>query len=188
MKPCILLRHGETAMAGLFCGHSDPPLSDAGREQIELAVSMLGERPKVIYASDLKRARQSAELIASRFDLPVHLRPGLREISFGAWDGLSWKQIERSFSADAQAWMERYPQGVIPAGEPYDAFRIRVQKEMAFLLGQAEVHSLIAVTHGGVIRTALTELYSFTHSEAHRCSAQYASIVPIPPVQTGGAV
>jgi broad specificity phosphatase PhoE len=83
--------------------------------------------------------------------------------------------------------MERYPQGVIPGGEPYDTFRIRVQKEMAFLLGQAAVHALIAVTHGGVIRTALTELYSFTHFEAHRCSAQYASIVPIPPVQVGGA-
>jgi alpha-ribazole phosphatase/probable phosphoglycerate mutase len=187
MKPCILLRHGETEMAGLFCGHSDPPLSDAGREQIELAASMLDEPPKVIYTSDLKRARQSAELIASHFDLPVHLRQGLREISFGAWEGLSWKQIEQGFPADAQAWMERYPQGVIPAGEPYDTFRIRVQKEMAFLLGQAEAHPLIAVTHGGVIRTALTELYSFTHSEAHRCSAQYASIVPIPPVRAGGA-
>ena len=187
MKPCILLRHGETAMAGLFCGHSDPPLSDAGRAQIELAASMLDERPNAIYASDLKRARQSAELIASHFDLPVHLRPGLREISFGAWEGLSWKQIEQGFPADAHAWMERYPQGVIPAGEPYDTLRIRVQKEMAFLLGEAEVHPLIAVTHDGVIRTALTELYSFTHSEAHRCSAQYASIVPIPPVQAGGA-
>lgn len=187
MKPCILLRHGETAMAGLFCGHSDPQLSDAGREQIELAASMLGERPKVIYASDLKRARQSAELIASHFGLAVHLRPGLREIGFGAWEGLSWTQIEERFPADAPAWMERYPQGVIPAGEPYDTFRIRVQKEMAFLLGQAEVQSLIAVTHGGVIRTALTELYSFTHSEAHRCSARYASIVSIPPMQAGGA-
>lgn len=187
MKPCILLRHGETAMAGLFCGHSDPPLNRAGRQQIGLATSMLGERPKVIYASDLQRARQSAELIASHFDLPVHLRPGLREIGFGAWEGLSWKQIEQRFPADAQAWMERYPQGVIPAGEPYDTFRNRVQKEMAFLLAEAEVHSLIAVTHGGVIRTALTELYSFAHSEAHRCSAHYASIVPIPPVQAGGA-
>src|SRR5438270_10894251 len=48
MKPCILLRHGETEMAGLFCGHSDPPLSDAGREQIELAASMLDEPPKLI--------------------------------------------------------------------------------------------------------------------------------------------
>jgi broad specificity phosphatase PhoE len=76
---------------------------------------------------------------------------------------------------------------VIPSGEPYDTFRIRVQKEMAFLLGQAEVHSVIAVTHGGFIRTALTELYSFTHSEAHQRSAQFASIVPIPPVQAGGA-
>ena len=187
MKPCILLRHGETAMAGLFCGHSDPPLNDAGREQIDLAASILGERTKVIYASDLKRARQSAELIASHFDLPVNLRPGLREISFGAWEGLSWKQIEQCFPEDARAWMERYPQGVIPAGEAYDTFRNRVLKEMAFLLAEAEVQSLIAVTHGGFIRTALTELYSFTHSEAHRCSAQYASIVPIPPTQDRGA-
>jgi alpha-ribazole phosphatase len=187
MKPCILLRHGETAMAGLFCGHSDPPLNDAGREQIDRAASMLAERPKVIYASDLKRARQSAELIASHFDLPVHLRPALREISFGAWEGLSWKQIERCFPADAQAWLARYPRGVIPTGEPYDTFRIRVHQEIAFLLAESKQRSLVAVTHGGFIRTALSELYSFTHSEAHRCSAQYASVVPVPPVQTGGA-
>jgi len=63
MKLCILLRHGETAMAGLFCGHSDPPLNDAGREQIDLAASMLGGRPKVIYASDLKRARMGGPLL-----------------------------------------------------------------------------------------------------------------------------
>ncbi len=187
MKPCILLRHGETAMAGLFCGHSDPPLNDAGTQQIGLAASMLGQRPDVIYASDLKRARQSAELIASHFGLPVHLRPGLREIGFGAWEGLSWEQIERLFPAEAQAWMEWYPQGVIPGGEPYGSFLERVRQEMTFLLAQSEVQSLIAITHGGFIRSALTELYSLPRSEAYRCSAQYAAIVPIPPEQPGGA-
>jgi broad specificity phosphatase PhoE len=186
MKPCILLRHGETAMAGLFCGHSDPPLNDAGRRQIDIAASVLGQRPDAIYASDLNRARQSAERIASHFGLPVQLRPGLREIGFGAWEGFSWKQIEECFPADAQGWMEQYPQGLIPAGEPYHIFRIRVRHEVAFLLAEAEVRSLVAVTHGGFIRTALTELYSLPHAEAHRCSAQYASIVSIPPVQAGG--
>ncbi len=118
----------------------------------------------------------------------MHLRPELREINFGVWEGLSWRQIGEWFPADAQVWMERFPHGEIPAGEPYDTFQIRVRQEMAFLLAQAEVQSIIAVTHGGFIRAALTELYSFTHSEAYRCSAQYASIVPIPPVHAGGAV
>lgn len=187
MRGCVLMRHGETSMAGRFCGHSDPPLNEAGRERIGLATSMLSQRPDVIYASDLKRASQSAELIASHFGLAVHLRPGLREIGFGAWEGLSWPQIEERFPSDAQAWMECYPQGVIPAGEPYDTFRMRVRQEMRFLLAEAEVRSLIAITHGGFIRTALTELYSLPHAEAHRWSAQYASIVSIPPVQAGGA-
>ncbi len=181
MRDCVLIRHGETSMAGLFCGHSDPSLTDAGRQQIGLAAAMLGQRPDVIYASDLKRARQSAELIASHFGLPVHLRPGLREIGFGAWEGLSWTQIEEQFPAEAQAWMERYPEGKIPAGEPYETFRERVQLEMRFLLAEAEARSLVAVTHGGFIRTVLTELYSIPNAEAHRCSAQYASVVPIPP-------
>ena len=187
MKDCILLRHGATAMAGLFCGHSDPPLSDAGHQQIDLVASMLRERPDVIYTSDLKRARQSAERIASHFGLSVHLRPGLREVNFGAWEGLSWIQIEQRFPADARAWMERYPRGVIPAGEPYEAFRSRVRREVAFLLAEAKERSLVAVTHGGFIRTALTELYSFPDSEAYRSSAHYASIVPLPCAQPGGA-
>ena len=186
MRGCVLMRHGETSMAGLFCGHSDPPLNDAGREQIGLAVSMLGQRPDVIYTSDLIRARQSAELIASHFDLTVHLRPGLREIGFGAWEGLSWTQIEERFPSDAQAWIGCYPQGVIPAGEPYNTFQMRVRQEMRFLLAEAEVQSLVAITHGGFIRTALTELYSLPHVEAHRRSAHYASLVSIPPSRSGG--
>ncbi len=186
MRDRVLIRHGETSMAGLFCGHSDPPLNDAGRQQIMLAATMLGQRPDVIYASDLKRARQSAELIASHFGLAVHVRPGLREVDFGAWEGLSWTQIEEQFPAEAQAWTERYPEGKIPAGEPYETFRERVRREMRFLLAEAEVQSLVAITHGGFIRTALTELYSLPHAEAHRCSAQYASIVPIPPVRAWG--
>lgn len=174
-------------MAGLFCGNSDPALNDAGREQIGLAISVLGNRPDVIYASDLRRARESAELIASQFGLRVHLRPGLREIGFGAWEGLSWMQIEERFPADAQAWMQCYPQGAIQGGEPYDTFRMRVREEMKFLLAEAEVQSLVAVTHGGFIRTALMEFYSLPHVEAHRLSAEYASLVSIPPVQAGGA-
>lgn len=181
MRACILIRHGETAMAGLFCGLSDPPLNAAGREQIRLATGMIGERPQIVYASDLKRARESAELVAAYFAVPLRLRTGLREIGFGEWEGLSWEQVEETFPAEARAWADQYPYGVIRGGEVYDAFRMRVLKEMAFLLAEAKGHSLLAVTHGGFIRTVLTDLYAFTQVQAERSAARYASIVRIPP-------
>jgi broad specificity phosphatase PhoE len=61
------------------------------------------------------------------------------------------------------------------------SFLARVQQEMAFLLAEAEMRAIMAITHGGFIRTALTELYGFPELEAHRHSAQYASILTLPP-------
>lgn len=180
MNSCVLVRHGETDLAGRFCGHSDPPLNDAGRRQIELAASMLREIPEVIYTSDLRRARESASLLASYFAVPFQVRYGLREINFGEWEGLTWEEVEQRFPADANAWMEVYPRGVIRSGELYEAFQKRVQRETAFLLAEAELRSIVAVTHGGFIKTALRELYGMSELAAHECSAQYACIVPLP--------
>lgn len=179
MNSCVLVRHGETDMAGRFCGHSDPPLNYAGERQIELAASMLRDAPQAIYTSDLKRARQSAEIIAAHFGVPMHLRPGLREIDFGEWEGLSWAEIEQRFGADARSWVEQYPHGVIPLAETYQAFQLRVQCEVKFLFAEAELHHVIAVTHGGFIKTALTEICGLSHSAAHERSAHYACVVPI---------
>jgi broad specificity phosphatase PhoE len=180
MNPCILVRHGETEMAGRFCGHSDPPLNHAGRKQIEEAAALLTSTPpEVIYSSDLKRALQSAQLLAIRFAAPVHLRVGLREICFGAWEGLWWQEIEQRFPQHAQVWMERYPHGVIPSGEAYDQFSSRVDEEATFLLEQAKTRSVVAVTHAGFIRTALINFGFISHAEAYHRSAQYACTVPI---------
>ena len=175
MKACILIRHGATDMAGRFCGHSDPPLNDTGRAQIKRTVSMLPVMPEVIYTSDLLRARQSAEIIAAHFAVPLQVRPGLREISFGLWEGLWWHEIERRFPGKSQGWIERFPAGVVPSGERYESFLERVEREIAFLVEQSELQTLAAVTHGGVIRIALSELHGFSAEEAHRISAQYGA-------------
>ena len=184
MKPLVLIRHGETAMAGLFCGHSDPPLTDAGYRQIDRAAALLPERPDVIYTSDLKRARQSADVLASRFCIPVLTRPGLREISFGNWEGLTWQEIEEQYPAESQLWMERYPYGAIPSGEPYEEFRQRAFEEMEFLSAESKARSVAVLTHAGFMTTVLSELYAYPRAEAHGYSAQYGAVVPIPPPGT----
>ncbi|HVJ07830.1 MAG TPA: histidine phosphatase family protein [Acidisarcina sp.] len=185
MKAFILMRHGATDMAGRFCGHSDPPLNDGGRAQIERAASLLHVPPEVVYTSDLLRARQSAAIIAAHFAVPVKVRPDLREICFGQWEGLSWQEIERCFPAESRAWVERFPAGVIQSGESYKNFLDRVKREMAFLIDQAESQALLAVTHGGVIRTALSEVHGLSAEEAHRASAEYGSAVDLSRLHLG---
>ena len=179
MKTFILMRHGVTDMAGRFCGHSDPPLNNSGRAQIERATSLLATRPDVVFTSDLLRARESAQILAARFGVPVQISPGLRESHFGAWENLSWREIEQRFPAESKTWMDNFPAGVIPAGERYDVFVDRVKREMDFLVVQAEANAVIAVTHAGFIRTVLTERYGTAADEAFRLSGEYGAIIDL---------
>jgi len=158
MKTLLLIRHAHTEMAGRFCGHSDPELSTTGRQQLSEIVTRLDQWPlSTIYASDLKRAVQTAEAIASIHNLPIQLRTGLREIHFGDWEGKSWKEIEKADPAGASAWLTEYPYNTPPAGEAFRDFQQRVRNELAELA--ALIHQdkvAAAVTHAGFIRTALS--------------------------------
>ncbi len=185
MNACILIRHGATDMAGRFCGHSDPPLNDSGRIQVERAASMLPSVPDVVYSSDLLRARQSAAILSAHFAIPVQVRPSLREIGFGQWESLSWREIEQRFPIESQTWMKHFPAGVIPDGERYDVFRKRVRQEIEFLSAEAESRTLIVVTHGGFIRTALHDVYGISAEQAQQLSADYAAIVDLSQLHIG---
>ena len=187
MKSCILMRHGATDMAGRFCGHSDPPLNDEGRRQIERAASLLTIAPQVVYTSDLLRARESAASLAEHFSIPLFVRPSLREIDFGEWEGLSWQEVEQRFPTESATWIERFPAGIVPSGEQYDAFVKRVKHEMSFLHALAQSHALVAVTHGGLMRTALIELYNAPASEAFRLTAEYGAIIDLSQLHLGPA-
>jgi alpha-ribazole phosphatase/probable phosphoglycerate mutase len=184
MKCCLLIRHGETDLAGRFCGHSDPALNRAGWLQAEKAADLLaGTPPEVIFTSDLQRSLQTAQVIADHFGLSWNLRPGLREIGFGAWEGLAWNEVEEQYPRQAKLWIEQYPAGSIPSGEAFEMFQLRVRTELEFLLEQAENRAVVAVTHGGFIRTALAHFYGFSADVAYAKSASYAAIVPLPVAQ-----
>ena len=82
MTELLLVRHGETDWnaAGRLQGHTDRPLSDYGREQARrLAEELAGEEFDAIYASDLARARETAEIVGARlicrsFSIPICAR------------------------------------------------------------------------------------------------------------------
>ena len=95
-----LVRHGETAWnrERRFQGHQDVPLSPAGLFQAErLAQRLKSETFDAVYSSDLKRAVQTAEIVARELALPVVTLKGLRERSMGEWEGLTQEEVAARF-------------------------------------------------------------------------------------------
>src|SRR5271165_4550090 len=131
MSTTFFIRHAETEMAGRFCGQSDPDLNAQGRTQLAALRGLLSaETIDGVYSSDLRRARSTAHAIAATRNIPLTLRPALREIDFGRWEGLSWGQIEQMDPEYARRWVDAYPQLPAPAGESFQAFEARILEEV----------------------------------------------------------
>src|SRR5579863_9199623 len=180
MKTIILARHAETVMAGRYCGQSDPELSAAGIAQLPEIVQRI-EPPKIdrILSSDLLRARQTAEAIAQTTGLPVELRPALREIDFGLWEGLHWSEIEAQFPCEAKAWLQECPGPAAPEGESFADFSKRLDNEFLSILDGNEDETVVVVTHCGVIRFALTRFFGYSWDEAVRQATSCGAVIPV---------
>ncbi len=167
-------------MAGRFCGASDPELNERGHQQLAGLVTRMSEHAiRQVYTSDLRRSQQTAEAIAKRFGAGLHVRPGLREIHFGLWEGLSWSEIEARDPAGAKRWAEEYPNSTAPGGESFQQFESRVRREIAFLLGEATKSPIAVVTHAGFIRVVLMYRCRMSAQEAWDRTKDYGSVVAI---------
>jgi broad specificity phosphatase PhoE len=148
----LLVRHGETDWNrdGRWQGHSDTHLNDAGREQARQVAADLGH-VDAIYASDLTRARETAEIIAADLGLDVRTDARLRERSFGAWEGLSMPEIEEQFGDALARWRLGDGPGADDA-EPFEAFAERVREFVEEILARHPDEAVLVVSHGGSIR------------------------------------
>jgi broad specificity phosphatase PhoE len=152
----LLVRHGETDWnaAGRLQGHTDRALSDYGREQARrLADEIAGEHFDAVYASDLARARETAEIVAERLRLPVVLDPDLREKDWGNWEGLTST--------------ERF--GVELAGESTEQHQRRMLAALGRIAGKHPHGRVLVVTHGGSMRRVQTEALGFALPVVENC-------------------
>src|SRR3954447_8012018 len=93
----LLARHGETNdnLEPLrFQGFTDTPLNETGRRQAqELAERVAGDGIRSLWASDLSRARETAEAVGARIGLSVRLDARLREGNRGEWEGHLFRDV-----------------------------------------------------------------------------------------------
>jgi broad specificity phosphatase PhoE len=156
----LLARHGETddnRPPIRFQGFRDTPLNDTGREQAhELAerVAALEDPVRSLWASDLSRARETAETVASRIGLEVRLDARLREANRGEWEGHPFPDIERSDPERFAAWMRAGADWRFPGGESLKEQQDRVSAALSDIHATGELPALV-VCHGGSIRVIL---------------------------------
>jgi broad specificity phosphatase PhoE len=157
------VRHGQTAWneQGRFCGHTDIPLSVRGGAQAEWLARFLHiaiTRPVHVYSSDLSRARETANVLAAPFHVPVQTSPAWREIDFGAFEGLTYQEVETRFPGKLGFFME--PDRYAPLdGESLTHVVERTQAALTQLMGnESPSHDSIVVSHGGTLRALLCTL------------------------------
>ena len=153
----VLVRHGETDWnrEHRFQGHADVPLNEDGRAQVtELAEKLAGQRFAAAYTSPLLRAAESAQILGSRLGLAVHSSDVLGEVDVGSWSGLTVREVEDRFPEGFRRWIDWKVEGW-DDGEQYDAFSRRVIGGLLEIAARHPGGQVLAVTHGGPIRTAL---------------------------------
>lgn len=161
MSKLLLVRHGETAFnsAHRFQGHTNVELSATGIAQAEkLRDRLAKEKIDLAYASDLKRAVKTAELITSRHKINAISTPELREINYGEMEGLTFDEINRLHPEVANECIDWSCELKFPGGEGFQEFSKRIQGFSERLNKHAPEQTVLVVAHGGPLRLLLCYL------------------------------
>jgi len=157
----FLVRHGVTDHNSThkFLGHTDVELSEEGFRQVEkLRDRMAKEHFDVVYSSDLKRARSTAEVISAGHGTEIIDCSELREINYGDTESLTYGEIRQKYPELAEAINNLSPELSFPGGESLAGFIERTVKFLDRLKKPTPHEKILIVAHGGPMRTLLCEL------------------------------
>ena len=116
---------------------------------------MAPRRFAAFYASDLKRALQTAEVIGAAIGQTPSPEPALREIFLGEWEGLTTSEIAERYPEAWAAWVGEPDWDVVPGGEGAALFEARIAAAVGHIVARHPQADVLVVTHGGVIQVAL---------------------------------
>lgn len=165
MATIVLVRHGETDWnrERRLQGHADTPLNEAGRSQARgLAEILDAERFGAVYTSPLRRASDTAAIVAERLGIELHELEALREIDVGEWEGLTIDEVRARFPARLEdAWRSGWPNG-----ETHEQLTARVVPALLELGRRHAGGRVLGVTHAGPIRAAVTAALGVSHEDS----------------------
>jgi broad specificity phosphatase PhoE len=180
----LLARHGETddnREPIRVQGFRDTPLNDTGRAQAKALADALAAREQpiaAIIASDLSRARETAEIVGEILNLPTTLDTRLREANRGRWEGSLFIDIARDEPELYQRWRKAGPDWRFPGGESLQEQQDRVSAAITDARRTAELPALL-VCHGGAIRVTLCKTHPDGLAAFHSFEVPNTAVVPV---------
>ncbi len=155
----LLARHGETEWnrAGRIQGLSNQQLNAVGRRQAEELALRLKEAPlAAVYSSPLRRALETAELIAEHHKLPVITLDGLKEMDAGELDGLTYQETRERYPDFMATWTTNAMSAVMPGGESILQLQERAWQATSWLLTHHPNETVVAVSHNFTILSIIS--------------------------------
>ena len=163
------IRHGESDynVQGRIQGRSDlPELSELGWAQSQAVAEVLADAGiEAIYASPLRRARQTAEVIAARTGLPIQSDPRLMEVDVGVFQERIRAELDRDCSEALAQWSTGDPDARLPGGESRRELAARGREAFA-AIGRLGHQRAAVVSHGGLLVTTIKSLLGIPLGEA----------------------
>ncbi|MCR1898058.1 histidine phosphatase family protein [Irregularibacter muris] len=158
MTRLYLIRHGETLWnrKGKAQGMKDIQLTDVGIRQANyLAEHLKNENIDIIYASDLSRAYDTAEIIGKHINKSVIPLPGIREMNFGQWEGLTTNEIKEKYHGIFNDWSLKPHNTQIPEAETLLQVQTRSLKAVKEIIEKNPNKNIVMVSHGVAIKTII---------------------------------
>jgi len=187
----VLVRHGVTAhtAAKRFSGGlggTNPPLSDEGRAQVRATAEWLrplghGEgsaRASAVVASPVRRTRETADILAAELGLPVVEEPGFAEMEFGAWEGLTFAEVQERDPDGLAAWLGRVDV-TPPGGESFRSVRRRVQVGLGKVLAAHRGGTVVVASHVTPIKVLVAEALGAPVESVFRMELSPASVTVV---------
>jgi len=174
-----IVRHGESVwnLEQRLQGGQDPALSEAGyRQAARVAEVLEGLGVAAVYSSPLRRAAETARIIAGALRVPVHLHADLREIGMGAWEGMPFRDLLARDGEAYRAWIAAPADCLPPEGEPMAAFADRVMAALGEVREKYPRNDAVVVTHGVVARVLVARTLGLDLNLIYRMRVSNCSV------------
>jgi broad specificity phosphatase PhoE len=150
---------GNSGERPTFTGWTDKPLTARGERQADAVARRLGEEKlHAVYSSDLRRAMHTAERIAAVHSLKVQSDADLREVNYGAWEGIGEAEIVAAWNREWELRLADPENQSPPDGESYAALWARMEPVLTSIVARHRAENVALVGHNGTIRILLCHL------------------------------
>lgn len=171
MGRVYLVRHGETEWnrEQRSQGYNDIELSDIGRLQAHaLANRLKNDNIDMFFSSSLKRAYETASLIAKDKDTDVVKHKEFMEVCMGKWEGLTWSEIKEKYPDVSSIWRQSPHLAKIPNAESLIKVRERSMGKLMEILNENPDKNILVVSHGITIKTMICAIMGIDISNIHK--------------------